>query len=326
MRIAFILLTLAISLPVNSSEPDYESIVRVYMLAGAEGRIEIAFRELNELQSLKPRYNPQLPSNISLPDKQNKVCWFRSPKDRRGVLAAKEQEISDLKAKRFARDFFQLPTWDQGDLIYLHHSPFRIPGGHQEELIKAMSQIGQLINSVKRGPLDYESVPIEAEVIDVWADDRVLLSLDWLEPEEPPKEVGEPKYISPSVAILDHAPLEYQQHGFEFKMPLVFVSGTEVYDALGGPTRAAVIEIVSEAMMKKLQKALRDLELPEQKLRTWRTEDGNFSVEAKLLSFKNDVVGLEKADGIKITVALEKLAISDREFVQRALGTAKFAP
>jgi hypothetical protein len=51
------------------------------------------------------------------------------------------------------------------------------------------------------------------------------------------------------------------------------------------------------------------------KFRIWTSADANFSTEAKIISYGNGIVTLEKRDGKKIRVRLEKLSESDRTFI-----------
>lgn len=52
-------------------------------------------------------------------------------------------------------------------------------------------------------------------------------------------------------------------------------------------------------------------------LRIWTSSDGMFSVEAEFVSLTAGMVKLKKVDGSIITVALEKLSRSDREWIDR---------
>lgn len=50
-------------------------------------------------------------------------------------------------------------------------------------------------------------------------------------------------------------------------------------------------------------------------MRTWKTADGAFSVEAKLIRKKRDSVVLERTDGKRVTVKLELLCDADKDYV-----------
>jgi hypothetical protein len=52
--------------------------------------------------------------------------------------------------------------------------------------------------------------------------------------------------------------------------------------------------------------------------RLWKTADGKFTVEAKLVTHQNKVVKLQRRDtGKIIEIGLEKLSAEDQEFAQR---------
>ena len=50
-------------------------------------------------------------------------------------------------------------------------------------------------------------------------------------------------------------------------------------------------------------------------IRTWTSTNGGFTIDAKFVSKKRDSVTLEKADGSKITVPLDKLSKADQDYV-----------
>ena len=58
-----------------------------------------------------------------------------------------------------------------------------------------------------------------------------------------------------------------------------------------------------------------------EKLRTWSSADGKFSVEAEFLSqLGNNVKLRKKADGVEITVPLDKLSAPDRDWLKNRSG------
>ena len=48
----------------------------------------------------------------------------------------------------------------------------------------------------------------------------------------------------------------------------------------------------------------------------WNSADGNFTVEAKLIEVKSEVVTLQRKDDRRIEVAIDKLSIEDRKYAQ----------
>ncbi len=52
-------------------------------------------------------------------------------------------------------------------------------------------------------------------------------------------------------------------------------------------------------------------------MRTWHDATRSFAVEAKLLSCQDGKVTLQRKDGRKITLSLEKLCDEDQEFVKK---------
>lgn len=52
------------------------------------------------------------------------------------------------------------------------------------------------------------------------------------------------------------------------------------------------------------------------KVRKWTSKDGNYTIEAELVSFNKDLIVLKKPDGDLIAVELKELSEEDREFVQ----------
>ena len=55
---------------------------------------------------------------------------------------------------------------------------------------------------------------------------------------------------------------------------------------------------------------------PPAMLRTWSSADGRFTVKARLLGFADGQVELERNDGKKIVVPLEKLSAADKKYVE----------
>ncbi|NMC21912.1 MAG: hypothetical protein GYA33_16015, partial [Thermogutta sp.] len=60
--------------------------------------------------------------------------------------------------------------------------------------------------------------------------------------------------------------------------------------------------------------------------RTWTDASGRFKVEAKFSAREGDTVILEKRDGSKLRIALDKLSVADREVVQQLPEANPFEP
>lgn len=57
--------------------------------------------------------------------------------------------------------------------------------------------------------------------------------------------------------------------------------------------------------------------LGDDSFRTWTSAKGQFSLDAKLVSFANGKVTLERRDGKEVKVEIERLSESDKDFVER---------
>lgn len=55
-----------------------------------------------------------------------------------------------------------------------------------------------------------------------------------------------------------------------------------------------------------------------QSVRTWRDRDGKNQLQAKLIVRSEETVTLQRADGVEVKVALDRLSAADREFVAKA--------
>ncbi|THX85158.1 hypothetical protein D6D05_02985 [Aureobasidium pullulans] len=58
------------------------------------------------------------------------------------------------------------------------------------------------------------------------------------------------------------------------------------------------------------------------KVRTWTDRSGSFKVEAEFIGLKDGKIHLHKQNGVKIAVPVNKMAIEDLEYVERATGVS----
>lgn len=100
----------------------------------------------------------------------------------------------------------------------------------------------------------------------------------------------------------------------------MLVHGTYTYDMVnGGQAKVRTVRPLSPEEESKIRdEQARRLELAqkevEEKLyRTWISEDGKFSIEAKFIEFKGGKVQLQRRDGKVIGVSPSKLSREDRE-------------
>ena len=57
-------------------------------------------------------------------------------------------------------------------------------------------------------------------------------------------------------------------------------------------------------------------------MRTWTDRSGSFKVEAEFIGLKDGKIHLHKQNGVKIAVPVNKMAIEDLEYVERATGVS----
>jgi hypothetical protein len=57
-------------------------------------------------------------------------------------------------------------------------------------------------------------------------------------------------------------------------------------------------------------------------VRTWTDRSGSFKVEAEFIGLKDGKIHLHKQNGVKIAVPVNKMAIEDLEYVERATGVS----
>ncbi|KAL1305733.1 hypothetical protein AAFC00_007318 [Neodothiora populina] len=58
------------------------------------------------------------------------------------------------------------------------------------------------------------------------------------------------------------------------------------------------------------------------RVRTWTDRSGSFKVEAEFIGLKDGKIHLHKQNGVKIAVPVQKMAIEDLEYVERATGVS----
>jgi uncharacterized cupin superfamily protein len=75
-------------------------------------------------------------------------------------------------------------------------------------------------------------------------------------------------------------------------------------------------ERAAQEAQKKAEERARFEKIEQAKTRTWASADGNFRAEAKFISFISGTVTLEKKDGKRIQVPIDKLALEDQQFIR----------
>lgn len=84
-----------------------------------------------------------------------------------------------------------------------------------------------------------------------------------------------------------------------------------------GPlTSYLAVQIISDEMQNLLDETARDLTETAEYKRTWKSDDGKFSVDAQLVGLADDEIKLKKASGEVITVPADRLSTDDRSWLR----------